>query len=311
MILFPAVFHLAALFLPWAFESRLPDPIAVHFTAGVADQAIGLWTSVVEDLLLSCFVWAVFALVALLRPAGSIGRRAAAGVSVGLAVLLDTASVMATVVGNYGATVWQEAHATSWAPAVAICAALASAVFAYVCVSPRRRPADLDDVLPDDPVAGPPRQGRSVWIGSAKNRPLFWRSLVTACLLAGLVVAGVIWVVIPLALSLATLHLWSRVTAVFDGRTLTVRGRLPRPALRRIDLADMETAEAIEVDPGQWGWGWRIRSLRTRAVVIRKGEALLVALRDGTEFTVTVDHAALGAEEIRRALRSAAGLPRP
>ncbi|TKK87194.1 hypothetical protein FDA94_18950 [Herbidospora galbida] len=311
VLLLPALIHLAAAILPLTLQDRLPDPVAVHFTEGRPDQAASLWSSVVEDLILSSVVWAVFGLVAFLRPDGSIGRRAAAGVALGLIVLLNTGALIGPILSNLDAPTWQEARSPGYAPALVMAMGAAGAVFGALAVSPLRRRRDDEEALPDDPVAGPPRRGRSIWIGTAENRPLFRNTLAAACLLLGVTVVGSEWAVIPALISLAGLHLWSGVTAVFDGRTLTVRGRLPLPSLRRVDLADIETAEAIEVDPSQWGWGWRLRNLRTHAVLIRKGEALLVALRDGGEFTVTVDHAALGAEEIRRALRSAAESPKP
>jgi hypothetical protein len=303
VILTPILFHGAALSIPYAFRHRLPDPVASHFVDGRPDASAPLWATVVEDVVLGSVMWIVLGLVSWLRPVGSIGRRLGAGGSLGVVVMLDMAAIMGPVVSNLDAESWQQARSPSYAAAVVIGSGAIALVLGALLVSPLTRSLDDGDVLPEDPVAGPPHTGRTVWFGSARNPSFFWKTLTASCIMGLLAVLGMWWMAVPAILSLLTLHLWSGVTATFNGQSLAVRGRLPFMPNRRISLSRIETAEVVQVNPREWGWGWRLRSLRKHSVVVRKGEGLLVALRGGGEFVVTVDDAALGAEEIRSALR--------
>ncbi|MFG3442572.1 hypothetical protein ACGF0J_35475 [Nonomuraea sp. NPDC047897] len=257
-----------------------------------------------ENFVLSTGAWTVFGLLAWLRHDGSMGRRAAAGLALGVLVLLDLAFLMGIVAANVDAGQWRQASAPAYGPAMAFAGGVLAVVVGAVAVSPRRRRAAEDGPeLPDDCVTGLPSGKPTIWIGGARNRRYFWRTIAAVCLMLVLTVMGTTWMVLPAVLSLLTLHFWSGVTAVFDGGRLTIRGGLPFLFPRHVELARIETAEAVRIDPRQCGWGWRLRSTRRHMVVVRKGEALLVALRDGGEVIVTVDDAAAGAAEIRRALR--------
>ncbi|AGJ53308.1 vacuolar-type H+-ATPase subunit I/STV1 [Streptomyces griseus] len=86
-----------------------------------------------------------------------------------------------------------------------------------------------------------------------------------------------------------------------DGDALEVRcghAGLPR---RRILLTHVVGAEfAPTVTPRQWGgWGYRWRPEQGTAVVVRRGEALVLRLGDGMTFTVTVDDAEAAVRFIR------------
>jgi hypothetical protein len=49
---------------------------------------------------------------------------------------------------------------------------------------------------------------------------------------------------------------------------------------------------APRVTPRQWGgWGYRWRPEKGTAVVVRRGEGLVLRLWDGHVFTITVDNA--------------------
>ncbi|WP_329396589.1 hypothetical protein [Streptomyces melanogenes] len=77
---------------------------------------------------------------------------------------------------------------------------------------------------------------------------------------------------------------------------------LPR---RRISLDDVVGADfAPRVTPRQWGgWGYRWRPEKGTAVVVRRGEGLVLRLGDGRVFTVTVDDAEAAVRVIRDRLR--------
>ncbi|WP_328680807.1 hypothetical protein OG905_35345 [Streptomyces sp. NBC_00322] len=78
---------------------------------------------------------------------------------------------------------------------------------------------------------------------------------------------------------------------------------LPR---RRIPLSHVVCAEFDpKVNPRHWGgWGYRWRPEKGTAVVVRRGEGIVVTLGDGRTFTVTVDDA----EEAVRVIRHCLGL---
>jgi hypothetical protein len=78
-----------------------------------------------------------------------------------------------------------------------------------------------------------------------------------------------------------------------DDECLEVRcGHMGLPR-RRIPLAQVLDADfAPRVTPHQWGgWGYRWRPEKGTAVVVRRGEGLVLRMRDGRDFTVTVDDA--------------------
>lgn len=71
-----------------------------------------------------------------------------------------------------------------------------------------------------------------------------------------------------------------------------------------IDLAQVEDASAVMVEPRQWGgWGyrWNPRAHAT-AAVIRKGPGIQLEFRDGRRYVVTVDDAVNGAKLTSAAL---------
>ncbi|MCT4353878.1 hypothetical protein M5362_12145 [Streptomyces sp. Je 1-79] len=159
-----------------------------------------------------------------------------------------------------------------------------------------------------------------VWIGRATNRMQWvaavagaacmalgitiavespWTSGVTALLMAviGCVAAGLL----VLFGTLAFVHVEVKV----DDEAMEVRcGHIGVPR-RRILLAHVVDADYIpRVTPHEWGgWGYRWRPDKGKAVIVRRGEALVLRLDDGRTFTVTVDDAEFGVRVIRERLQ--------
>ncbi|MEU6084475.1 hypothetical protein [Streptomyces sp. NPDC047108] len=162
-----------------------------------------------------------------------------------------------------------------------------------------------------------------VWTGRAVNRaqwPL--AALGAACMALGIELAvDSPWTssIAPLLMSvigcvatgllilfgtLAFVHVHVRV----DTEAVEVRcGHVGLPR-RRIPLENVVGAYfAPRVTPHEWGgWGYRWRPEKGTAVVVRRGEGLVVRLGDGRIFTVTVDDAEDAVRVIRdRILRMA------
>ncbi|MFG2871195.1 hypothetical protein [Streptomyces sp. NPDC048338] len=160
------------------------------------------------------------------------------------------------------------------------------------------------------------------WTGRATNR-LQWVPAVAgvACMALGITLAvEAPWTsgVAPLLMAvigcvavgllvlfgtLAFVHVEVRV----DDRAMEVRcGHMGLPR-RRIPLSHVVGADFVpQVTPREWGgWGCRWRPERGTAVIVRRGEALLLRLGDGRTFTVTVDDAMAGVRVIRELLRRA------
>ncbi|MFE6223967.1 MULTISPECIES: hypothetical protein [unclassified Streptomyces] len=126
-----------------------------------------------------------------------------------------------------------------------------------------------------------------------------WTSGIAALVMAvvGCVAAGLL----VLFGTLAFVHVEVRV----DDRALEVRcGHIGVPR-RTIPFTEVVDADyAPRVTPRQWGgWGYRWRPDRGTAVVVRRGEGLVLRLADGRTFTVTVDGARGAVDSIRGRLR--------
>ncbi|MFI8962523.1 hypothetical protein ACIGO8_10425 [Streptomyces sp. NPDC053493] len=172
------------------------------------------------------------------------------------------------------------------------------------------------------PNQGPEGPVPPVWTGRATNR-LQWLPAVggVACMALGVALAVKSpWTsgIAPLLMAvigclaagllvlfgtLAFVHVAVRV----DDRGMEVRcGHIGVPR-RRIPLAHVVDAHfAPSVTPRQWGgWGYRWRPEKGTAVVVRRGEGLVLWLGDGRTFTVTVDDAESAVQAIRTLLRRA------
>jgi hypothetical protein len=158
-----------------------------------------------------------------------------------------------------------------------------------------------------------------IWTGRATNRAQWLAALVgAACMALGIELAvDSAWAsgTAPLVMSvvgciaagllvlfgtLAFVHVAVKV----DKECLEVRcGHIGVPR-RRIPLAHVAGAEFVpRVTPCQWGgWGYRWRPEKGTAVVVRRGEGVVLRLWDGHTFTITVDNAETAVRVIRARL---------
>ncbi|GHF57344.1 hypothetical protein [Streptomyces thermodiastaticus] len=162
-----------------------------------------------------------------------------------------------------------------------------------------------------------------VWTGRATNRVQWLLALVgAACLALGIQLAvSSAWTsgIAPLVMSvvgciaagllvlfgtLAFVHVAVKV----DQKCLEIRcGHIGVPR-RRIPLDEVAGADFTpHVTPCQWGgWGYRWRPEKGTAVVVRRGEGIVLRLWDGHTFTITIDNAESAVRVIRDRLRPTA-----
>ncbi|UXY25962.1 hypothetical protein [Streptomyces sp. HUAS TT20] len=175
----------------------------------------------------------------------------------------------------------------------------------------RDHPHDADALQPE------------VWTGRATNRAQWLPALAgAACMALGIELAvDSAWTsgVAPLVMSVVgciaagLLVLFGTLAFVhvdlkLDRECVEVRcGHMGVPR-RRIPLDQVAGAEfAPMVTPRHWGgWGYRWRPEKGTAVVVRRGEGVVLRLWDGHTFTITVDNAESAVTAIRDRLRSIA-----
>ncbi|MFJ3234949.1 hypothetical protein [Streptomyces sp. NPDC086787] len=162
-----------------------------------------------------------------------------------------------------------------------------------------------------------------VWHGRATNRVQWLPALAgAACLALGIVLAvqsawtsGIIALVMSVVgcIMVGLLVLFGTLAFVhvdlkLDGECVEVRcGHMGLPR-RRIPLSQVVGAEFVPlVTPRHWGgWGYRWRPERGTAVVVRRGEGVVLSLWDGHTFTITVDDAQSAVSAIKDRLRAIA-----
>jgi hypothetical protein len=99
--------------------------------------------------------------------------------------------------------------------------------------------------------------------------------------------------------------LFGEVRVSVDHRGLRLVAGLVGVPIKRIPLDDIASATTENIDPKQWGgWGYRVLPGRS-ALVLRSGPGLVLHLRDGRRFAVTVDDPKAPAD-LLAALRSRA-----
>ena len=94
---------------------------------------------------------------------------------------------------------------------------------------------------------------------------------------------------VVLAVVVLLMAAMSRVRITADGRGLRMRSELLPFFAKSIRLSQIKKVRTEAVNPGSWGgWGYRVLPGRS-AVVLRAGEGVVLTLKNGKEFAVTVD----------------------
>jgi hypothetical protein len=275
-----------ALVLPTVLlSSRLPDPMAIHWGVGGQPNGHGPWW---VPVLLLTVLWCV-AWVALLSIPPTHRREVAAGVySIGvLLVGVQTVSVFA----NLDKTSWTRAHDFPNLLVVLVftlAVLVIGAAIGWAISGPDALPEPGTADARVRPSAGLQPGERVVWTGAAHNRGMY---VLAAVLIVPALAFGRVPLFIVGVIAVAVALWCSRVHVVVGPAGITTAiGVLAWPR-RLISYDECSGADVVNVVPLAYGgWGWRIRPHRT-AVVVRKGDAIDLELRNGNHFVVTVDGA--------------------
>ena len=291
VLILPALL-LAAIALPIPLlADRLPDPIATHWGVdGRPDGSLdptALWVAVTGVWLV---LWAALAFRA--RRGGPLPE-AVPILSLGgfLAGLMAI-----TVAANDGAASWHEAGEVGVPEALAaVGAGLLLGGVAMLLERGHEHAAAA--TAPGTATIGLGAGEHAVWIGHASSPGLALGGSLGALALAagGLLAGGAAgWILVGSAVVVALALTWAstvRVTASEQGLRIAF-GPFGVPS-KRMPLERIERAEAAEIEPLRWGgWGYRWAGPGRSAVVVRRGPGLVLELRGGGRFAVTVDEPA-------------------
>ena len=290
----------AAVWLPVAVTAstagwldELPAKVATHWSgSGPADgwsQATGFWLAMLIAGLVSGLAALAAAATATRsndRPAERVRRIAAAR-----GVVIGAASVSGGAAGVWVATAtatladpadprlgWRFGWfvlGTAWGLAAWLIAGRAPRIDV-----PAEPPVDALDLAPTE---------RAAFSTTVRSNLMFGLMLATSAVLAVTALAAqpVLWIAAPVPLLLGLVSARIRVTA--DRRGLRLVAGLAGVTVKRIPLDEIVTAEAAEINPAEWGgWGYRVLPGRS-ALVLRGGRGLVLHLRDGRRFAVTMD----------------------
>lgn len=277
-----------------AWAPRLPDPVAVHWTAGDAPDGFGSLKDLLAPALvfvpvLSAGLWAL----AFWAGRDTSTRRLAAGFATGLAVLMSVVTLGSL---RLQLDLADAADAPGVEPVVAWGFGVAIAVGTVVALLVPRTPhvPTTAPVAPDAPRTPLAPGERAAWSRTVTSPVGAWVGGGVIALQVVLAVAlrtyAMLGVALLLALLLASM-LVVRVTV--DARGLVARSPLGRPSLR-VPLDEVVAARVATIDPfGEFGgWGYRVGTDGRTGWVLRKGEGLEVERTGGRVNVVTVDDAA-------------------
>jgi hypothetical protein len=303
----PLALLTAMVAVPAALWSRLPARVADHWT--INGTANGTMPRVTAFLILGLLAVPGIALVlvgwaAARRAATGTGRgrgpgtRAIAGtalIPLGLFLMAQSVSfVIMVAVANLGGGGPRSADVN---PVSAFLPPAGAALIAGFGGYALRRHGGLGvaDAAPG-PSLGLRAGERAVWIGRTRARWAWPAGLLLAGAGAATGIAAGQWT--PGALLLLTGVLMLGFTSVrvrVAAHGVTVGYGALGLRLTRIPLRRIASAEAVERTSFAFGYRGSLLLYGAAAVVLRRGPALRLTLRDGKTFLVTVDDAATGA----------------
>lgn len=299
-------------------EGRTPDPLATHWTANGPDGSMSR----------AAFFSLTVGTGALIATAGLVAALASSHFY-GERVAMVSASAVGTFFAGLASTsLWANVDAPSWESAralgtwsmlgVVVATVVAGGVAWWCCGPiPRPEPADVPWVAGErlgagagDHEAGAPPG----WEGGTRVHWPLWLAVALSAFAASAALAmpqlpARVTVGVCAGLGAVALVLGARLGVTVDDRAVRLSfGWIRRPG-RYVPLADIVSVDPIELNPWEWG-GWGVRWVPHRhatAVVLRRGEAVVIHLTDGRTLAVTVDDAAGCAAAVNALVRASRG----
>ena len=273
-----------------AWRERLPDPLPTHWGAVGRVDGVTSLAAVVAALCVTAAIGVLLAGVAAGRRRWSWhARRAVAAAGAVVAGFATGAWLMSALLALDAADAYQ-APAPTWHLALMLAVATlpAAGVFAALGAAPAGSPAagrPAADLPRIDLAAGQQAAWSEVTVPNGMVVVLAVSLLATALLGA---LARSAWAAAPVVAVLLVVGLeFTLLRLTVDRRGLRVRfGPWGWPRVT-VALDEIEYAEVVEVRPGEWGgWGYRMRP-GGRALVLRRGPGVRLALSGGREFIAT------------------------
>lgn len=304
---------LAALVLPYlALWSRLPDPVATHWSGapnGYMPRVLELVLTVAPWLLLAGrAAWPTLKHTVWDQPPGKEPSLLVPPLTTlyfiaGVVLVAHTLIIWA----NLDVKQWTSARHLETIPTVASVLAVAGLLaWAGRLVENRLAAVERNEPIPP-PALELDLDERVMWWGHATNHGLLLFSAGTSVFLLlgnpstsqGPLRYAIPLLVLVVGLLFATVHVTANRSTV-----LIELGpwRWPRKTIRVGDLRDVSVRELQPLRYG--GWGYRSCGSRCRAFIIRRGNALVMSLDDGRTVMVTVNDAANAASLLRALLAS-------
>ncbi|MEA9984603.1 hypothetical protein [Subtercola sp. RTI3] len=175
---------------------------------------------------------------------------------------------------------------------------IASPLYGLLVLVVARKPVPARRPTRTAPIDLSPTESAS-WNQTMTTPAFAWAALAALIIAIGIIVLGPVsnhdWdaAVTSSAAAIGVLTLvfaalaWLRVTG--DHRGLRISSRVIPFLSRTISLDKMADVQSTEIHPLDWGgWGYRITPGRS-AIVLRNGEGIVVYLKSGRGFAVTVD----------------------
>jgi hypothetical protein len=319
----PLIVTVVVSVLMFSWVGDLPDPAAVHWTVAGNPDGYGAPRTLpilflVVSLSLVALLGGATVVIAHHSPLTRIMKVLAVsvpGVVVFLAVVLG-----GSMAAERGASSWRDAEAPGLVILWAIIATAVVITASWFLLPPGERAWQQGEARAV-PALRLKDGERASWHANAAASVGLVIASVAACAVAvaattiAIVLGGIaLWPLsllplVVLVFVLATLNWTIRV----DARGVLARSALGLPRVR-IALADVESAEVVQIDPFRQfgGWGIRFGLNRDLGIVLRSGEGLRVVRKSGRSLVISVNDAASAAGLLNAlsATESAAQNPR-
>ena len=278
--------------------TRLPDPMASHWgPSGTADGSSPRWIfAVLAPALVGLMV-----LPDIRADKKSARWNRASAARTGVSFLLAGVTVLA-LRANLDAGSWREADDIK--PLVGLAVAGVGLMAGYLLT--RKAKTELAPTSGEQlPTIGLAPGERAMFTATDRSNLLL--SLGAVMVLVGLVL--VVNRPAPIGAIVCAVGLMSACMAIVrlrvDSTGVVVRVGPGLPTVR-IPLGDIVGANCEHIEPNEWGgWGYRgsLRLMRRAAVVLRRGEGLVLTLEGDRKFAVTISDAADAAGLVNDLLR--------